>query len=65
MKIAVNGKNRKVELKTLEGLMTFLKYDLGKTLVSVNGNVVEKDKYSRTILADGDKVEVFSFVGGG
>ncbi|MFA6290933.1 MAG: sulfur carrier protein ThiS [Victivallales bacterium] len=65
MKIAVNGKNRKVEARTLEELMTFLKYDLGRTLVSVNGNVVGKDKYSRTILAEGDKVEAFSFVGGG
>ncbi len=65
MKIEINGKNRKVEVKTLEELMTFLKYDLGKILVSVNGNVVEKNKYSKTALSEDDKVDVFSFVGGG
>ena len=65
MKIEVNGKNRKAEVKTLEELMTFLKYDLGKALVSVNGNVVEKDKYSKIFLSEGDKIDVFSFVGGG
>lgn len=65
MKIIINGKSKKVGVRTLEELMKFLKYDLEKTLVSVNGNVVEKDDYSKTDLYDGDKVDIFSFVGGG
>lgn len=65
MKIIINGKSKRVGVKTLEELMKFLKYDLEKTLVSVNGNVVEKCEFSNTALTEGDKVEAFSFVGGG
>lgn len=65
MKIIVNGKSRKLGVKTLEELIILLKLDLGKTLVSVNGDVVDRKKSSRTLLSDGDKIDVFSFVGGG
>jgi sulfur carrier protein len=65
MKIIVNGKSRKVGVKTLEELMAFLKYDSEKVIVSVNGNMVEKGKFSKTVLSEDDKVEIFSFVGGG
>jgi sulfur carrier protein len=67
MKIILNGKASKVGAKTknLEELMTQLKFDLERTLVSVNGNVIERKKFSETDLSDGDKIEAFSFVGGG
>jgi len=65
MKIIVNGKSRKVGVNTLEKLMAFLKYDMERVIVSVNGNAVEKRKFSKTILSEGDKVDIFSFVGGG
>ena len=65
MKIIVNGKSRKVGVKTLEELMAFLKYDSEKVIVSVNGNMVEKGKFSKTVFSEDDKVEIFSFVGGG
>jgi sulfur carrier protein len=65
MKITVNGKSMKIGAKTLKELMILLKFDLEKTLLSVNGNVVEKGEHSKTILSEGDKVELFSFVGGG
>ncbi len=65
MKIILNGKSRKVGVKTLEELMTQLKFDLERTLVSVNGNVIDRKKFSESVLSDGDKVEAFSFVGGG
>jgi thiamine biosynthesis protein ThiS len=45
--------------------MTFLRFDPEKTLVSVNGEPVEKGKFSKAALSEGDKVDVFSFVGGG
>ena len=65
MKIIINGKSRKVGVKTLEELMVFLKYDPEKVILSVNGQLVEKDEYAKTTLSDGDNLEVFSFVGGG
>ena len=33
--------------------------------VERNGEIVPKAKYEETILADGDKIEIVSFVGGG
>jgi thiamine biosynthesis protein ThiS len=65
MEITVNGKDKKVKAKTIKELMTFLRFDPEKTLVSVNGEPVEKGKFSKAALSEGDKVDVFSFVGGG
>ncbi len=65
MEITVNGKDKKVKAKTIKELMTFLRLDPEKTLVSVNGEPVEKGKFHKTALSEGDKVDVFSFVGGG
>ena len=33
--------------------------------VEVNGAIVKKADYDKTVLRDGDKVEIVSFVGGG
>ncbi|HBC86946.1 MAG TPA: thiamine biosynthesis protein ThiS [Lentisphaeria bacterium] len=65
MKIILNGKSKNVEAKNLQALLLELKFDPERALVSLNGNVVEKKKFSKTALSDGDKVDVFSFVGGG
>ena len=65
MIIIINGKNRKVGVKMLEELMILLKFDPRKVIVSLNGNLVEKGEFSKTALSEGDKVDVFSFVGGG
>lgn len=33
--------------------------------VELNGEILPKDKYDKTVLSDGDKVEIVNFVGGG
>jgi sulfur carrier protein len=65
MEIIINGKARKVGAKTLGELMKFLKFDPEKVIVSVNGEPVGKKKFPETVLSEGDRVDVFSFVGGG
>ncbi len=65
MKIIINGKAKNVSAKTLEDLLLKCKYEPDKVMASINGGIVERKKYARTILAEGDKVEVFCFVGGG
>ena len=66
MKLIVNGEEREVAASTsvralLEGL------GLGDTLVAVERNeeVVPRAKHGETLLAEGDRVEVVHFVGGG
>jgi len=65
MKITINGKSKKIGVKTLGELMKFLKFNPEKVIVSVNGKPVGKKKFPETILSEDDKVDVFSFVGGG
>lgn len=33
--------------------------------VELNGEILPKDKYDKTVLIDGDRVEIVNFVGGG
>lgn len=33
--------------------------------VELNGEILPKDKYDKTVLSDGDRVEIVNFVGGG
>ena len=40
-------------------------YDPLRVAVERNGDIVPKAQYGETVLADGDSVEVVSFVGGG
>ncbi len=41
------------------------KYDCNRIAIEKNGEIVPKAKYAETLLAEGDVLEVVSFVGGG
>ena len=38
---------------------------VSKVAIEVNGEIIEKNKYSNLILDKGDKVEIVHFIGGG
>lgn len=64
--IQINGQKQWVE----EGAtVTRLLMDLGiyeeRVAVELNLKIVEKQDYGRTLLREGDKVEIIRFVGGG
>jgi sulfur carrier protein len=66
MRLVVNGEERQVEPSTtVKQLLVSL--GLGGTLVAVERNeeVVPRAQHETTELADGDRVEVVHFVGGG
>jgi thiamine biosynthesis protein ThiS len=42
-----------------------LKIKINKVAIEVNGEIVEKKKYSNLILNKNDKVEIVHFIGGG
>ena len=46
-------------------LLKKLKIQKNKVAIEVNGQIVEKDKYSNLILNKDDKVEIVHFIGGG
>ena len=50
---------------SVAALLARLELKPTRTAVEINRNVVPKAEYERTILRDGDHVEVINFVGGG
>ena len=63
--VKINGEELDVAGKTVAQYLAETDYVLGRVAVERNGQIVPKAKYAETVLADGDSVEVVSFVGGG
>ena len=65
-KIQLNGDPYEINVSTnLDELLNKLKIQKNKVAIEVNGQIVEKDKYSNLILNKDDKVEIVHFIGGG
>ena len=61
--IYVNGKETK-NCKSLSVLLENSGFRRDRIAVEINGEIIKKSDY-KTVLDDGDKIEVVSFVGGG
>ena len=65
MRIQVNGELREVEAATILGLVEELGLDVRKVAVERNLEIVPRSLHATTALAEGDRVELVQFVGGG
>jgi sulfur carrier protein len=66
MKIEVNGKPRDVATgRTVQGLLEELELDGRLVVVELNRQIVRRTEIADAVLADGDRVEIVQFVGGG
>ena len=63
--VKVNGTALDIAGKTIAEYLTTTNYDPKRIAVERNGEIVFKSLYGKTILEDGDSLEVVSFVGGG
>lgn len=63
--VKINGEYLDVAGKTVAEYLATTNYDPKRIAVERNGEIVPKAQYGETELADGDSVEVVSFVGGG
>lgn len=63
--VRINGEELDVAGSTLSEYLSKTDYDANRIAVEINNNILPKDKYSKTVLRDGDIVEIVSFVGGG
>ena len=63
--VKVNGVDVDTAGQTLADYMATTDFDVKRIAVELNEEIVPKAKYAETTLADGDVVEVVSFVGGG
>ena len=65
-KIQLNGDSYEINYGiNLNELLNKLKIQKNKVAVEVNGEIIEKKKYTNLVLNKGDKVEIVQFIGGG
>jgi thiamine biosynthesis protein ThiS len=64
--LVLNGERRVMEaVRTVAELVAALGLDARKVAVERNLEIVPRSAYGRTVLADGDQVEIVHFIGGG
>ena len=65
MRIQVNGEDRDTASATISDLIGELALDPRKVAVERNLEIVPRSLHGGTRLADGDRIELVQFVGGG
>jgi len=66
MKLWVNGEEKNLEAVTdIAALVAALGLDGRKVAVERNLQIVPRSTYGSTPLADGDRIEIVHFIGGG
>jgi thiamine biosynthesis protein ThiS len=66
MRLSVNGEERAFsEVSTVAGLIATLRLDPRKVAVERNLEIVPRSTYARARVADGDRIEIVHFIGGG
>ena len=63
--VKVNGTELDIAGKTIAEYLATTDFDPKRIAVERNGDIVFKSQYDVTILKDGDRLEIVSFVGGG
>lgn len=64
--VQINGETvLQAEGKSLEVYLTETGYNLQRIVVERNREIVPKNAYGQTMIADGDVIEILNFVGGG
>jgi len=66
MRVSVNGESRSLDLEsTIAVLLRELELHGKPVAVERNGETVPKSNHATTKLAEGDRIEIVTFVGGG
>jgi sulfur carrier protein len=65
MNITVNGKPESVPSESISAYIRAKGMDPKALVVEHNGRVVAQEQWDTTLLSQGDRLELLSFVGGG
>jgi thiamine biosynthesis protein ThiS len=66
MKLQINGEARDFDSPlTLAGLVDQLGMKADRVAIELNRSIVARDQWLQTDLAEGDRLEIVQFVGGG
>jgi len=64
--VQINGESREVrDRSTLSDLVGQLSLAPARIAIELNQQVVRRDQWDQTTLAEGDRIEIIHFVGGG
>ncbi len=65
MFLYINGEKTEINVETLAEVVSHFKLDEQLVVTEVNGQIIASEERSLTILAEGMKIEIVQFVGGG
>jgi len=65
MQIIINGEEHSIAAQSMLQLLHSLEIDPRRVAVERNMEILPKTEYESTTLADGDRIEIVHFVGGG
>jgi len=66
VKVQINGEEREIVAGlSISALLEELQIRPGRVVIEHNRNIVSRDAYAHTMLAEGDILEIVHFVGGG
>ncbi len=65
MEIIINAEPKTCQAATLEALIGELGINTQKMAVEINGTIIPRSLYPHTALAQGDRIEMVRFIGGG
>lgn len=66
MRLLLNGDEREIaEVSSVADLVAALGLDSRKVAVERNLEIVPRSTYADTALAEGDRIEIVTFIGGG
>lgn len=63
--VKINGECIEAAGKSIAEYLAEANFDPKRVAVEINGEIVFKSQYEKTVLRDGDTVEIVNFVGGG
>jgi thiamine biosynthesis protein ThiS len=65
MNLIINGESQALLADTLSVLVEQLGMKSDRVAIELNREIVPRDQWAETRLADGDRLEIVHFVGGG
>lgn len=63
--VKINGKEQDMVGKTILEMLLAMEYRKETVAVEINEEIISKELFETTLLAEGDVVEVVTFMGGG
>ena len=65
MNLIINGETQSSAAETLSALVEHLGMKPDRVAIELNREIVPRDQWQKTMLRDGDRLEIVHFVGGG